>query len=743
MTQSHKPGRFFGLADRPALFPYGVALGGTLAALAVRIALDPLLRDNGPYLPFVLAVLVASRFGGRLAGFSAAVVSTLAVDWFFLEPRHAFAVQGSGGQAGLAVFFVVAILISLLVGRFRATLLASSRTGQALRESEQRYRTLFDSMHEGFVVGEVICDAAGEPVDFRYLEANAALARMFRRGRESIIGQTYRGLFPDAAGEYWVRGFGQVALTGKPAHLNNYGAGTGIYYETTAYSPRHGQFAAVLNDVSDRMRAEGALRESETRFRSTMDSMIEGCQLLGPDWRYLYINDAAERHNRRSRRELLGNRYVDMWPGIEATGVFAVLRRCLEQQIPAAMENEFTFPDGYKGWFDLRIEAVPEGVFILSVDITERKHAEEALRRSEALYRGIARNLPDGMVCVVDLEMRCIGLEGMLAAAWGLDRDSAEGRPVLDLVDQELRPGVEARFRGALAGSTASYETEVRGSAIWSQYTPLREENGAVVGAMMLALDITVRKRAEEGIRRLNAELESRVRERTAQLEAANRELEAFSYSVSHDLRAPLRGIDGWSLALVEDYAGRLDGQAIQYLDRVRFETQRMGALIDDLLELSRVSRRQMERKPVDLGALALTVADRLREANPERQIEFVIGGGLTAEGDARLFDVMLTNLFDNAVKFTGKRSPARIEFNQAAGADERTFYVRDNGVGFDPAYAGKLFGAFQRLHTASEFPGTGIGLATVQRIVHRHGGRIWAEGGVDEGAAFFFTLGV
>jgi signal transduction histidine kinase len=249
------------------------------------------------------------------------------------------------------------------------------------------------------------------------------------------------------------------------------------------------------------------------------------------------------------------------------------------------------------------------------------------------------------------------------------------------------------------------------------------------------------RQQAEAEINVLNLELEGRVRERTAQLEAANRELEAFSYSVSHDLRAPLRGIDGWTLAFLEDYAHRLDDRGRTYLERVRTETQHMGILIDDMLSLSRVGRTEMQREPVDLTALAWDIIGRLRETGPERLMEFVIQDGLTAVGDPQLLEIALSNLLDNAWKFTGKRPGGVIEFGRVPQEGQPVFFVRDNGAGFDLAYADNLFGAFQRLHKASEFPGTGIGLATVQRIVHRHGGRIWAEAVADQGATFYFTL--
>jgi len=237
-------------------------------------------------------------------------------------------------------------------------------------------------------------------------------------------------------------------------------------------------------------------------------------------------------------------------------------------------------------------------------------------------------------------------------------------------------------------------------------------------------------------------ELLCRVAQLTARLETANKELDHLTYAVSHDLCAPLRGIDGWSQAFLEDFGGPLEGDSLAYIHRICSESRRMGQRIDALLQLTSLAREEMRSERVNLSAITRTVAARLHESEPERAVDFVIQPDLSAIGDPRLLEITLTNLLGNAFKFTGKTSRARIEFGQTDVQGQRTFFVRDNGSGFDMVFAKKLFGPFQRMHKASDFPGTGIGLAVVQRLIHRHIGRVWAEAHVNQGATFFFTLG-
>jgi PAS domain S-box-containing protein len=347
----------------------------------------------------------------------------------------------------------------------------------------------------------------------------------------------------------------------------------------------------------------------------------------------------------------------------------------------------------------------------------------------------ILRSVRDIKRRIIDFEF--VDLNKAAENMLEMSREKVIGEKLCELIPINRTGGFFEKYvrvveTGELLEEEFPIEAEqIHASWLRHQVVPLGD------GVAVVSRDITSRKRAEEEIIRLNQDL----KQQAAQLEASNKELETFSYSVSHDLRAPLRGIDGWSLALLEDYGGRLDDEGLKHLNRVRSETQHMGQLIDNLLKLSRVTQTEMRLMPVDLTALAHNIAARLQEELPHRGIEFIIEPGLNADGDKILLDLALTNLLDNAVKFTGPRSDARIEFGLVKADGCPVFFVRDNGVGFDTAYASKLFGAFQRLHKKSEFPGTGIGLATVQRIIHRHGGRIWAETQTDQGATFYFTL--
>jgi len=433
--------------------------------------------------------------------------------------------------------------------------------------------------------------------------------------------------------------------------------------------------------------------------------------------------------------------------------------------------------DGEIAWIIHRVEDVTELVSLYELHqpvsagellangrrlLAERERAQDALRESEAKLAAVIEGLPVG-VGVTDTQGRTLSLNpaGLdLHGFTSLEEMFVRFEPYreefeLRYPDGRCMPVEEWPLSRAIRGEyVAEYEVCMRRGpggeerCVTYSVVPVRDGEGEADLFVFVMQDITERKRAEQALResearlrQLNESLEGRVRERTAQLEDANRELEAFCYSVSHDLRAPLRGIDGFSQALLEDYTEALDAPGREYLERVRAATQRMGRLIDDLLDLSRLSRQEMRCERVDLSALARKIAAALTEREPGREVEWVIAEGVIARGDSHLLQVALENLLGNAWKFTSKRPRARIEFGVQERQGEPVYVVRDDGAGFDMAYADKLFGAFQRLHGVKEFAGTGIGLATVQRIIRRHGGQVWAEGEVGRGAAFTFTL--
>ncbi len=372
------------------------------------------------------------------------------------------------------------------------------------------------------------------------------------------------------------------------------------------------------------------------------------------------------------------------------------------------------------------------------------KLTEEAVRKERDFADSLIETA-QVIVLVLDPQGRIVRFNPYLEGVLGYRLEELKGREwIAGFVPEHERE----RLSGLLSISGGQVKSAAHVSPIttrdggarliaWSN-TTLTGPDGAVAYVISTGIDITDQRAAADRIRRLNAELELKIRE----LEVTNRELESFTYSVSHDLRAPLRWIGGFCRALAEDYADRLDARGTEYLDRVQDSVKQMGDLINALLHLSRMARAEMSRQPVDLSAQARAIAADLARSEPERQVEFVIAEGLTAEGDPTMLRSVLENLLGNAWKFTGKVSEARIEFGDLPPTDgHQGFFVRDNGAGFNMNYADKLFGPFQRLHHAGEFPGTGIGLATVQRIIHRHGGGVWAEGAVGQGASFYFTL--
>ena len=502
----------------------------------------------------------------------------------------------------------------------------------------------------------------------------------------------------------------------------------------------------VKRELGRRQLAEETLRAAQGRFRQVLASntaVIYANKVAGETFSPSWISENVTRITGYGTDEALQTSWwIDHLHPDDRSRVLAEMGALVKKE-ELATEYRFRFKDGTYHWVhdEARLIRDAEGqaleVFGSWVDSTERRRAEAALRESEERFRLLVGTVRDYAIYMLDPNGRVVSWNRGAEQIKGYSAEEIVGRHFSCFYPPEAVAAGAPEHALAMAAEKGRFEEEnwrlrKDGSRFWADVviTAVRDEEGKLFGFAKVTRDLTERKRTNELLRR-----------HTAQLEAANVELDAFAYSVSHDLRAPLRSIDGFSQALLEDYAGQLDAAGQDYLQRVRAATQRMATLIDDLLDLSRVTRSEMTIAPVDLSELARELATELTSGDPERHVEIVITPDVAVRADRGLLRVVLHNLMGNAWKFTGKRSDARIEVGVVAADGERAYYVRDNGAGFDMAYASKLFGAFQRLHRVTEFPGTGVGLATVQRIIHRHGGRVWAESAVGRGATFYFTL--
>ena len=386
----------------------------------------------------------------------------------------------------------------------------------------------------------------------------------------------------------------------------------------------------------------------------------------------------------------------------------------------------------------------------LEAEVAERKHAEDALRDNQARLAGIGDSAMDAIISV-DSDQRIVLFNAAAETIFGCASAQAIGQIIDTFIPHRFREHHRQHIHGF--GQTGITSRSMRSLGMLSglradgEEFPIEASISQIEAAgqrffTVILRDITERKVAEEEFRQLNAELEQRVMKRTAELEAANKELEAFSYSVSHDLRAPLRAVDGFSQAVIEDFGALLPEEGRRYLQTIRESAQRMSDLIDDLLTFSRLSGQPLNKEIVNTGKLVGSVLAEMSGQRDGRQVDFRIEDLPVCHADPALLKQVWINLMSNALKFTRKREAAVVEIGSVREQGETVFFVRDNGTGFDMQYAGKLFGVFQRLHGTDEFEGTGVGLAIVRRVIHRHGGRVWADAAVGRGATFYFTLG-
>ena len=499
--------------------------------------------------------------------------------------------------------------------------------------------------------------------------------------------------------------------------------------------------------------SEQELKKSEERYRTVVESQTEMIARFLPDGTHVFANDVYCRYFGRSCDEIIGKTFRPDIPSEDREELTRYFLSLTPEHPDGSIEHRIVTPDQGLRWLHWNDRAIfaPDGrlLEIQSVgrDVTERKQIEASLIESERRFRDLANLVPQ-VIFETDLSGKITYVNYPAYPIFGYtEEDVEDGISLLDVIvpDQHLR--AIRNFQHVLNGEReeGSEYTMIRhdGSILESMvYSSPILRDGKVCGIRGILVDITDLKRAGEDIRRLNEELEQRVAERTKDLEIANRELEAFSYSVSHDLRAPLRAIDGFSYIVLHEYYDRLDPAGKDYLERIMLNAQKMGNLIDAILNFSRMSRQPLSKQRIFPAQIVHEVLDDLQPLRKGRNIDISVGVLEPCNGDPALIKQVFHNLISNALKFTRDREPAKIEIGSYRDGERIVYFVKDNGVGFDMRYVDKLFSVFQRLHDEKEYEGTGIGLAIAFRIVQRHGGRIWAEGKVNEGASFFFTLG-
>jgi PAS domain S-box-containing protein len=500
---------------------------------------------------------------------------------------------------------------------------------------------------------------------------------------------------------------------------------------------------ANYRDETQRIEAEEKLNSSEMWFRSLIENSAEAISVSDEYSNNIYRSPAAVK--------IMGN-----LPKEKATSLahpdyleeFNYKRaEAIEKPgIPIAFQGRFLHGSGLCIWLEgtftnlLNVKGV-NAVVTNYRDITQRKKAEEKLIQSEKIYKTIASSIPGTVICLLDQDYRYLLIEGDMLEKLGYSKEKLLGNKAEDVLPPEFFEGIRSELERAFGGETVSWETIRNGYDTVSRFIPLKDENNVVSAIMSVSIDVTELKDAHRDINELNRDLEEKIVRRTEQLRKSNEELEAFSYSISHDLRAPLRGIIGFSSILAEEYGNKLDNEAKRIISVIRSSVERMGQLIDDLLNFSRMGRQEINKTSIQTNDMVGEVIKELTLPGTGNTIEWVIHSLPDSNVDVNTIKQVWVNLISNAMKYSKKTKDPKIEIGSFMDNGQTGYFVKDNGAGFNEKYMSKLFKVFQRLHSSREYEGTGVGLAIVEKIISKHGGRVWAEAEVNKGAVFYFSL--
>ncbi len=647
--------------------------------------------------------------------------------------------------------FDVEISASALSATGQFLLFARDITPRRLSEEKLRTASLYNRS---------LLEASLDPLvtiskDGKITDVNQATETATGITRDHLMGTDFSNYFsqPERARQGYRQVFAEGFVRDYPLALRHAsGKVMDVLYNASLFRNANGEvdgIFAAARDVTERKRAEEDLRRASLYTRSLIEASPDPLVTIDKDGRITDVNEATERATGFPRKRLIGSDFSNYFtvPEKADQGYRRVFAEGFVRDYPLAIRHTSgsVIDVLYNASLFKNEKGGIEGVFAAARDVTERKRAEEQLRRASLYARSLIEASLDPLV-TIRKDGKISDVNQATEQVTGVSRKRLIGSNFADYFTEpdKAQIGYERVFS---QGSVRDYPLAIRNVSgaitdVLYNATLFTNDAGEVEGVFAAARDVTRMKVAEREIHRLNEELEQRVIQRTAQLEAANKELEAFTYSVSHDLRAPLRHISGFSKILTEEFAPLLPAEAQHHLARIEEGTRRMGLLVDDLLNLARVGRRDISLQVTGLKSVVEEVINNLKPDVGDRLVEWKIGNLPYIECDTALIKQVFQNLLSNALKFTRPRPLTIIEVGQAEKDGSSVIYVRDNGVGFSMKYVDKLFGVFQRLHRSEDFEGTGVGLATVQRIIQKHGGRIWAEAELDRGATFYFSIG-
>jgi PAS domain S-box-containing protein len=644
----------------------------------------------------------------------------------------------------------------------RADITERKRAEEALRESLGTSKIALKELADQKFALDQHAIVATTDVQGTITYVNDKFCAISKYSRQELVGQNHRILNSGHHSKEFFQQMYHTIANGQVwrNEICNRAKDGSIYWVDTTVVPfldaygKPRQYMAIRADITERKQAERAVKESlatseaalkelaDQNFALDQHAIVATTDVQGT---ITYVNDKFCTISKYSKEELIGQNHRILNSGHHPKEFFQQMYHTIARGQVWRGEICNRAKDGSIYWVDTTVvpfvgaEGKPRQYVAIRADITERKRVEEALREQ-------AQILDSAQVFVRDIESRVLFWPRGAEKLYGFTSQEALGTLSHDLFHTEFPEPLEMIEQklfeaGIWEGELIHRKRDGSTIVVSSAWVLHRNSQGQPIRILETNIDITARKQAEEEVQKLNDELEKRVIQRTAQLEAANHELEAFTYSVSHDLRAPLRHIGGFSKILIEDFGPAMAPEARTHLERIQDGTRRMGLLVDELLNLARVGRHALNLQPTNLNLVIEEVVSLLQPEAEGRVVDWKIGKLPAAECDPILIKQVFQNLLANALKFTRHREHAVIEINQGQENGPTVIVVRDNGVGFNMKYSDKLFGVFQRLHRAEDFEGTGIGLATVKRIIYKHGGRVWAEAELDKGATFYFTL--